>query len=196
MHYLLKTATTDKADSTISAVVSLAWTRWFNTFPHWISICSHLIWWLKSWIGLKQNLKSCCEFDYFSPTQSVQDTKWLTYRPKRKQTKYPPTVTRPPVDNTASSGDSQKTTLSSKPTKPKPTATAPSTAKDDPKDKDFAPPKNPRPCSESSIEDIPLNKYGNEIVEDLPPVRYFAVVLLNLADRLLYTTRESRSGKP
>jgi len=79
------------------------------------------------------------------------------------------------VDNAASSGNSQKTTLSSKPTKP--AATAPPAPKDDPKDKDFAPPKNPRPRSESPIEDIPLDKYGNEIVEDLPPVRHFAVVV-------------------
>ena len=28
----------------------------------------------KSWISLKQNLKSCHEFDYFSLTQSAQDT--------------------------------------------------------------------------------------------------------------------------
>ena len=99
-----------------------------------------------------------------------------TYRPKRKQTKFPspPAVARPIVDNTASS--SKKTALS-KPTKPKPAATTSPATGDDPKDKDFAPPKNPHPRSESPIEDIPLDKYGNEIVEDLPPVRHFAIVV-------------------
>jgi hypothetical protein len=102
----------------------------------------------------------------------------LTYRPKRKQTKFPspPTVTRPVVDNAASSDNSKKNTLSSKSTKPRPVATT-SAAEDDPKDKDFAPPKNPRPRSKSPIEDIPLDKYGNEIVEDLPPVRSLARIV-------------------
>jgi hypothetical protein len=102
----------------------------------------------------------------------------LTYRPKRKQTKFPspPAVTRPVVDNAASSDNSKKNTLSSKSTKPRPVATT-SAAEDDPKDKDFAPPKNPRPRSESPIEDIPLDKYGNEIVEDLPPVRSLARIV-------------------
>jgi hypothetical protein len=123
-------------------------------------------------------LKSCREFDYFSLTQNTQDTELLTYKPKRKQTKFPSplAVTRPVVDNTASLDNSKKTTLSSKSTKPRPVAT-PSATKDDPKDKNFAPLKNPRPRSESLIEDIPLNKYGNEIVEDLPPVRYFAMIV-------------------
>jgi hypothetical protein len=77
----------------------------------------------------------------------------------------------------ASLDNSKKTTLSSNSTKPRPVATSPSAAEDDPKDKNFAPPKNPRPRSESPIEDIPLDKYGNEIVEDLPPVRYFAMIV-------------------
>ena len=81
------------------------------------------------------------------------------------------------MDNTASSDNSKKTTLSSKSTKPRPMATTPSAAKDDPKDKNFAPPKKPCPCSESPIEDIPFDKYGNEIVEDLPLVRYFSVIV-------------------
>jgi len=63
------------------------------------------------------------------------------------------------VDNTASSG--KKTALSYKPTKPKLAATTSPATRDDPKDKDFSPPKNPHPCSESPIEDIPLDKYGN-----------------------------------
>ena len=79
------------------------------------------------------------------------------------------------MDDTASS--SKKTALSSKPTKPKLAATASPATGDDPKDKDFALPKNPHPHSESPIEDIPLDKYGNEIVEDLPPVRHFAIVV-------------------
>ena len=56
-------------------------------------------------------------------------------------------------------------------------ATTPSAAEDNPKDRDFAPPKNPHPCFESPIEDIPLDKYGNEIVEDLPPVRSLARIV-------------------
>ena len=46
---------------------------------HWISMHSHLIWWLKSWIGLKQNLKSYCGFGYFILTWNTQNTKWLTH---------------------------------------------------------------------------------------------------------------------
>ena len=80
------------------------------------------------------------------------------------------------MDNVASLGNSQKTT-SSKPTKIKPADTAPPVPKDDPKDKDFAPPKNYCPCSKSPIKDISLDKYGNKIVEDLPLVRHFAVVV-------------------
>jgi hypothetical protein len=81
------------------------------------------------------------------------------------------------VDNTASSSNFKKTALSSKPTKPKPTATTSPATRDDPKDKDFALPKNPRLHLESPIEDIPLDKYENEIVEDLPPVKHFAIVV-------------------
>jgi hypothetical protein len=59
----------------------------------------------------------------------------------------------------------------------------PRTAEDDPKDRDFVPPKNPRPRSESPVEDIALDKHGNEIVEDLPlvPVRGF-LDLLSIAN--------------
>jgi hypothetical protein len=103
-------------------------------------------------------------------------------------------VTRPPIDNTASLGNSQKTALSSKSTKPKPVATVSLVAKDNSKDKNFAPPKNPHPQSESPIKDISLNRYGNEIVKDLLPVRHL-LWLLNLGDRLLHTTRESQNGK-
>jgi len=81
------------------------------------------------------------------------------------------------VDNTASSSNFKKTALSSKPTKPKLAATTSPATGDDPKDKDFTLPKNPRLRSESPIEDIPLDKYGNEIVEDLPPVKHFAIVV-------------------
>ncbi|KAH9024612.1 hypothetical protein EDB85DRAFT_1894233 [Lactarius pseudohatsudake] len=91
--------------------------------------------------------------------------------PKRKQTKFPSPLT----DNKASLGNSKKPAPSSKPIKPKPAATVTSAAaEDDPKDKDFIPPRYPRPRSESPIENIPLDKYGNEIVEDLPPtIEYY-----------------------
>ena len=41
----------------ISAIMSLAWTWWFNTSLHWISVHSHLTWWLKSGLawGRTQN---------------------------------------------------------------------------------------------------------------------------------------------
>ena len=75
-------------------------------------------------------------------------------------------------------GISKQTASSSKSAKLKPAATEPHTnrTEDDPKDKDFLPPKNPRPRSESPIEDILLDKHGNEIIEDLPlvPVRGFS----------------------
>jgi hypothetical protein len=74
-----------------------------------------------------------------------------------------------PVEDTPSS-KSRQTGLTSKPAKLKPAATEPRTAEDNPKDKDFVPPRHPCPRSESPIEDIPLDKHGNEIVEDLPPV--------------------------
>ena len=81
------------------------------------------------------------------------------------------TVTRQLGDNTAALRKSKKTTLSSK---LKPAATE---TRDDLKDKDFAPPKIPHLYSELPIEDIPLNKYGNEIDEDLPPVKHFAIIV-------------------
>jgi hypothetical protein len=51
-----------------------------NTSLHWISTHSHLIWWLKSWISLRQNSKSYCWFGYFILTWNTKNTEWLTYR--------------------------------------------------------------------------------------------------------------------
>lgn len=69
-------------------------------------------------------------------------------------------------------GNSKQTASSSKSAKLKPAATELQTTRieDDPNDKDFIPPKHPRPRSESPIEGILLDKHGNEIVEDLPLV--------------------------
>lgn len=49
------------------------------------------------------------------------------------------------------------------------TAIGPET-EDDPKDRDFVPPKRSRQRSEDPIEEIPLDQYGNEIVDNLPEV--------------------------
>lgn len=56
--------------------------------------------------------------------------------------------------------------------KANPAAAQPGTD-DDPKDRDFAPPKRSRQHSEDPIKEILLDKYGNEIVDDLPEVSQF-----------------------
>ena len=49
-------------------------------------------------------------------------------------------------------------------------------ADDDPHDKDFSPPKRPtRRSVKPDIEDIPLDQFGNEIVEDPPEVYFYCL---------------------
>ena len=50
-----------------------------NTSLYWTLVRSHLIWWLKSWINLKQNSKSHSRYGYLILPQNTQNTEWLTY---------------------------------------------------------------------------------------------------------------------
>jgi hypothetical protein len=95
--------------------------------------------------------------------QNNRDTELLISRTKNKK-KIPAAPALLP-DNTASLGNPKKNMSSSS----KSTAIGPGT-EDDPKDRDFVPPKRPRQRSEDPIEEIPLDQYGNEIVDNLPEV--------------------------
>ena len=86
---------------------------------------------------------------------------------RTKNKKKTPAAPALPPDNVASLGNPKKKTSSS--SKSTVMAIGPET-EDDPKDRDFVPPKRSRQCSEDPIEEIPLDQYGNEIVDNLPEV--------------------------
>lgn len=101
----------------------------------------------------------------FIISQNNRDTELLISRTKNK--KKTPAAPALPPDNVASLGNPKKKTSSS--SKSTVTAIGPET-EDDPKDRDFVPPKRSRQRSEDPIEEIPLDQYGNEIVDNLPEV--------------------------
>jgi hypothetical protein len=92
-----------------------------------------------------------------------------SFRPKQKK-KVPTTastVSAATADDVASLSNNKNTSSSAK-SKSKPSW--PDTG-DDPHNKDFVPPKCPTQRSvEPEIEEIPLDQFGNEIVDDLPEV--------------------------
>lgn len=102
----------------------------------------------------------------------------------KKNKSQAPAVTKPSVDNAASSSKPKKTTSSTKSSSAG--ATNPS-VDDDATDKTFVPPKHPtRRSVEPEIEEIPLDQYGNEIVEDLPEVSRTLLDTMYLAQRTLF----------
>ena len=105
------------------------------------------------------------------------------------------TVSTAAADDVASLSNNKNTLSSAKPiSKP----SLPDIGDDsDPYDKDFAPPKCPtRRSVEPEIQEILLDQFGNEIVEDLPEVSQHATrlsYLINLVCSAIETSQRTQT---